>query len=291
MLQVGIQLYSVRNHMAKDWHGTLEQVAAAGYHWIEPANHYVPDDDGIGFGVPAPEMKKLLDDTGLEVCNTHLHPFETEPCLEYLPRALEYQKAIGSSRITCAMAFFTDTEQVKRLADLFNRMGEICRSYGVDFMYHNHYHEYQVFRGETKTVFDTLIENTDPELVKFELDTYWAARGAQDVPAFIARLGDRLLMVHQKDFPADCPQPLDLITKANEANALIDVAYYDNDHIPESFIEIGSGTLPIQSYIDAANERSAADFIILEQDFTAMDEIDSIKKSMEGFRKFSGVKW
>ena len=79
--------------------------------------------------------------------------------------------------------------------------------------------------------------------------------------------------------------------EADVSRHKFDVAYYDNDHIPESFIEIGSGTLPIQSYIDAANECSAADFIILEQDFTAMDEIDSIKKSMEGFRKFSGVKW
>ena len=291
MLQVGIQLYSVRNHMAQDWRGTLEQVAAAGFTWIEPANHYYGQDEGIGFGVSAGEMRDILDDTGLKVCNTHIYPIDQDNALSFLPRVLDYQLEIGSRRVTDAMAYFKDIDEVKRRCELLNKMGEACKEYGVDFMYHNHYHEFQVLPGETETVFDHMLEWTEPELVKFELDTYWTARGAQDVPAFIERLGSRLLMLHQKDFPADCPQQLDLITEANASGKAVDQAYYDWTHIPESFTEIGSGTLPIQSYIDAANAHSAADYIILEQDFTAMDEIDSIRRSMEGFKKFTGVEW
>ena len=263
MLQVGVQLYSVRNHMAEDWRKTLEEVAAVGFRYIEPANHYVPEDEGIGFGVSAKEMRQILRDTGLKVCSTHLYPLWDEASLDYLPRALEYQREIGSSRVGCAMAYFKDGEDVKRTCEIFNRMGRLCIQYGIDFMYHNHYHEFQILPGETKTVFDLMLEETDPELVKYELDTYWAARGGEDVPAFIRRLGGRLLMLHQKDFPGDCPQELNLIPAAHQRGVAIDQAYYDWTHIPESFTEIGFGILDIQSYVDAALANNKADYIIL----------------------------
>jgi len=292
MLQVGIQLYSVRNRMAKDWQGTLRAVADAGYRVIEPANHFYPQDDGIGFGVPARVMKAMLDDLGLSVCNTHVYPLDNgTDHIDNLPRALEYQLAVGSRRITVAGMHFFGVDDVLRKAEIWNRMGEICRRYGVAFMLHNHYQEFQIFPGQTKTVMDLLLENTDPKAVRFELDTYWAVRGAQDIPALFRHMGSRILMIHQKDFPPECGEELDLVTPAMEAGAIIDEPYYDRTHTPGSFTEIGSGCLPIQSYIDAANAYTAADHIILEQDFTAMDEIESIRKSMAGFKQFTGVRW
>ena len=57
-----------------------------------------------------------------------------------------------------------------------------------------------------------------------------------------------------------------------------------------SFAEVGTGVLPIQKYIDAGNE-AGIPYILLEQDFTFLNQMDSVRISMESFRKYSGIEW
>lgn len=65
-----------------------------------------------------------------------------------------------------------------------------------DFYYHNHFQEFQVFEGER--ILDTLLERTDPALVKFELDTYWTVRGGEDPIYWLRKLGERCNLVHRE---------------------------------------------------------------------------------------------
>ena len=295
-LQVGLQLFSVRNHMAEDWRATLRSVAEAGYRYIEPANHHMPEETGIGFGVPAADMKNILDETGLAVCNTHLSPVYDERILPALPAVLEYQHVIGCSRVTAAIGFFADLDAVLRAAELFDKAGAICRAEGVTFMYHNHYQEFQPFYTDPKAdpdkmVMDYLMENTDPANVSLELDTYWVARGGEDIQEILRRYGSRIRMIHQKDFTAGYPGPVSLRPRLIERGIPATMEYYNDTKEPEAFTEIGTGILDIQGIVDTAREVTEADYIILEQDFSRYDELESIRISMDGFKKIHGVKW
>ena len=203
-LKVGIQLYSVRNALSADPYGTLAKVAEAGFKYVEAANHNANEDDGVGFGVPAKAMKESLDRLGMKIVGCHINPLNPDR----LPAVLDYHAELGNRQIGCDIEFFPygDIDFVKRRCELFNRVGELCRERGMRYYYHNHFQEFQRF-GD-KTVYEIIMENTDPELVFAEMDTFWITRGGADPVELIERYRDRLLLLHQKDFPADAPQPI-----------------------------------------------------------------------------------
>ena len=286
-LKVGIQLYSVRQSLRKDPHGVLAQVSQAGYKYVEAANHNALEDDGVGFGLPADEMKKVLDDLGLTIVGCHINPLEPAR----INAVLDYHAAVGNKQIGCDIEFFppNDLDYVLKRCELFNRVGELCKTRGMRYYYHNHYQEFQTIRG--KTIYDIIMENTDPALVYIELDTYWAYRGGQDPLQLIDKYKDRLVLLHQKDFPEDAPQPLNMYDGVVDINGNIDGRLFSETKDPLCFTEIGTGTLPIQDIIDGANEAPNLEFIVLEQDHTQLGEVESIEVSMEAFRKFNGIEW
>ncbi|MDR1863906.1 MAG: hypothetical protein LBQ67_08300, partial [Treponema sp.] len=152
-----------------------------------------------------------------------------------------------------------------------------------------HFHEFQIFDGST--VFDLLLEHTDPELVKVELDTYWAMRGGQDPAAFLKKWDERVPLIHQKDYPAEYQDTINLIDKVNREHLKVDIQYFMGLAAEKAFAEIGTGIMDIQSIIDVGNELCKADYIVLEQDWSSFDELESIKISMENFKKFKGIEW
>ncbi len=286
-IRVGIQLYSVRNSLMKDPFGTLDKLAEIGYKYIEAANHDTTKDPGVGFGLSADEMKQALERLGLSIVGCHVNPLDPAS----LERVLDYHAELGNPQIGCAIEFFpyNDVDYVLKKCELFNQIGEMCRARGMRFYYHNHYQEFQAF-GD-KTVYDIIMENTDPSLVFIEMDTYWIMRGGQDPVELIRKYKDRLVLIHQKDFPKDAPQPLNMYDGIINKSAEINMDVFAATINPLCFTEIGTGVLPIQDIINAAAEAPNVDYIILEQDATQLDEIESIKTSMEAFRKFTGIAW
>jgi sugar phosphate isomerase/epimerase len=91
-------------------------------------------------------------------------------------------------------------EQVRQVAAILNRNGEICRDAGLRFAYHNHAFEFAPLDGIT--MFDILLAETDPELVAFELDLYWLRYAGIDVAGMLRRLSGRVPLVHIKDMAA-----------------------------------------------------------------------------------------
>jgi sugar phosphate isomerase/epimerase len=285
---IGLQLYSVRHALARDPWGTLARLAEVGFTHLEAANHDARNDPGVGFGVAAPELRDRLADLGLSIIGCHINPLD----LDILPRALDYQAELGSTRFGCDIEFFPygDRDFVLRRCELFNRVGEMARERGMRFTYHNHFQEFQRFDDEF--VFDIILANTDPALVWLELDTYWVYRGGQDPIALMRQHADRVTLVHQKDFPAGAPQPLDLYDGVVSPTETIDMAVFDDRKDERCFTEIGTGVLPIQEIIDTVATLPSVDYLILEQDHTAMDEIDSVRTSREAFAsKFTGISW
>lgn len=287
-IQIGLQLYSVRNSLAADPWGTLEAIANAGYKTIEAANHDARNDPGVGFGVSASDFRRKLDELGLSIVGCHINPLD----VDILPRALEYQAELGNPYFGCDIEFFPygDLDYVLRRCETFNQIGELARQHGMHFYYHNHFQEFQKF-GD-KYVYELILENTDPELVKLELDTYWMYRGGQNPIEWMERNADRIVLLHQKDFPDQAPQPLNMFDGVIGATDSIDIDLFMERKDPLAFVEIGTGVLPIQDIIDAAGKLPNLDYMILEQDHTQLPEIESIRVSQQAFKNsFTGISW
>lgn len=287
-INIGLQLYSVRNSLKEDPWGTLEAVAAAGFKYLEAANHNALNDPGVGFGVSAADMRSSLDSLGMQIVGCHINPLD----VSILPAALEYQAELGNTAFGCDIEFFPygDIEFVLRRAETFNQVGELARQHGMTFYYHNHFQEFQKFGDQF--VYEIIMENTDPDLVKIEMDTYWIYRGGQDPITWMERYADRIILLHQKDFPEVSAQPLNLYDGVVDSGENIDMALFQDRKDPLCFVEIGTGMLPIQDIIDAAAKIPSLKYMILEQDHTQMNEIDSVRTSREAFKEsFTGISW
>lgn len=303
-LKVGIILYSVRDAMAEDGLGTVEKVAELGYKYVEVCNHNALRDSGCGFGIPADELEQTFKKFGTRVVSAHIFPFEKAD----MAAVLQYNRTLGNTNIVNPMGQFSTYDDLMRQCEEFNRIGKICHEEGMTYLYHNHEFEFRTIRG--KMIMDYINENTDPQYLSFELDTFWVMRAALSPMDVIRQYGKRIKLIHQKDFAWDSLQPINLIGLTPEDRELkpgevvgIDgnSDYAKNgkhkvtaDRIlrATSFTEIGSGIMPIQKIIDAANTYTDAEYIILEQDSTRMPtQLDSVAESMEGFKKFTGILW
>ena len=287
-VKIGLQLYSVRQAMAKDPWGTLAAVAEAGFTRLEAANHHARSDPGVGFGVAADELRDQLGSLGLAIVGCHINPLE----LAILPRALDYQAELGNNQIGCDIEFYPyqDRDFVLRRCEIFNKVGELARQRGMRFYYHNHFQEFQ--RLGDGYVYDVILANTDPDLVFLQFDTYWMYRGGQDPVEWMRRCAERIILLHQKDFPRDAPQPLDLYDGVVSQSEPIDEALFIRRKDPGCFTEIGTGVLPIQDIIDTAASLPNLDYMLLEQDHTTLPEIESIRRSHDAFAtRFTGITW
>ena len=308
MLKVGLILYSVRAEMEKDPIGTAEKVGRLGYKNLEVCNHNAIHVPGCGFGVSAEELKATFDRFGSKVVSAHIFPFEKSD----VPAVLTYNQTLGNRNIVNPMGRFTTYDDLMRQCEYFNKMGKICHEEGMTYLYHNHDHEFRTFQG--KAILDLIVEHTDPDYLSLELDTFWTMRAGLCPMEQLKHFGKRVKLVHQKDFAWDSMAPINNIGLTPEEREMKpgesvglggDSEYaknggaYSKEELEQqsrvrntAFAEIGTGIMPIQKIIDAANEYTDAEYIILEQDYTRLPtQIASIEKSMEAFRRFQGLSW
>jgi len=178
-----IQLYSINQELAKDFVGSLKRVAKAGYTGVEFA--------GGNYGnLSVAEMKKVLADLNLEPLSTHIRS-------EAVPAQLDYAAELGVKYMIDPMASMETYDDAAAFAEVLNKTGKLCNERGIIFGYHNHRHEF--LECKDGTLMDTLILNTDPDLVCFQLDVGWATCAGCDVPAFLDKYAGRFQMIHVKE--------------------------------------------------------------------------------------------
>jgi len=178
-----IQLYSINQELAKDFVGSLKRVAEVGYTGIEFA--------GGNYGnLSVAEMKKLLADLNLEPLSTHIRS-------AMVPEQLDYAAELGVKYLIDPMAGMETYDDAVAFAEVLNKTGKLCKERGITFGYHNHRHEF--LESKDGTLMDTLILNTDPDLVSFQLDVGWATCAGCDVPAFLEKYAGRFCMIHVKE--------------------------------------------------------------------------------------------
>ncbi len=185
--KIGVQLYSVRTLMEKDVEGTLAAVAGAGYTEVEFAGY---------FNKTPAEIKAMLDRHGLTAPSVHTGDISPDAWA----KALDAAHVIGHEYIVVPWIpeeRRKTLDQWKAVAADFNRVAASAKAAGVQFAYHNHDFEFKTVEG--KVPYDVLLTETDPNLVKLEIDLYWITKGGQDPLAYFARWPGRVPLVHVKD--------------------------------------------------------------------------------------------
>jgi len=193
--RVGLQLYTVRGELKKDFDGTIAKVAATGYKEVEFA-----DDYG---GHSPKEVRVLLDNHGLASPSAHIRYDLIE---NKWPETLDAAHVMGQTYLVCP---WIDEKQRnadgwKRVAELFNKAGEASQKAGIQFAYHNHSFEFAPVEGlGGKLAYDYLLAETDPKLVKMEMDLCWISVAQKDPVSYFDKYPGRFPMVHVKDFVND----------------------------------------------------------------------------------------
>ncbi len=186
---VGLQLYTVRNEMLKNNVGTLKKIASLGYKEIESAG----SEKGSFYGFKPAEMKKICKDLGMNLRSGHVH--YDDKWQQTIHDAVEsgQQYLIVSVMPTKGQS----VDNYKSVAEVFNRAGEACKKSNIIFGYHNHDSEFEKDNG--KVLYDVLLENTDPEFVKMEMDLGWVIVTGNDPLAYFAKYPGRFPLWHLKD--------------------------------------------------------------------------------------------
>ncbi|WP_157805609.1 sugar phosphate isomerase/epimerase family protein [Bacillus sp. mrc49] len=270
-LQIGLQLFSAKKSFMNNRLPTLKKIAEIGYQHIEvPVDFSGEDIFGMG-ELKASDLKDMTKQAGLNIIATHVLVTDESQW----EQVINYNKEIGCEKVIIPLVFFKDYEAAKTFSETLNRYGKQLKEHGMKLYYHNHFHEYQRFNGEY--VLDILLENTDPDLVGIELDTYWALRAGIDVNAYLKKLGSRCEFIHQKDLPASVEQA-NIFEMINEKSE-ITLEKLQSFVVAENFTETGEGVMDIATIIRTAKSSTNTQYIIVEQDATFRDELESIEIS------------
>jgi sugar phosphate isomerase/epimerase len=201
--KMGLQLYTVRAALARDVDGTLKHIAGLGYEEVET---YGFDPQAIGYyGLPVKAFAQRLRDNKLTASSGHydLNRFTSasaEDMKGYVDRCIEGAHALGQTYITWPLLDAGDRtiEKFKIVAERLNVIGAQIRKAGLQLAYHNHDFEFVEQNGQIG--YDIILKDTDPALVKLQMDLYWIAHGSKlTANEWFKRAPGRFVMWHVKD--------------------------------------------------------------------------------------------
>ncbi|MEO5781833.1 MAG: sugar phosphate isomerase/epimerase [Ginsengibacter sp.] len=253
--EFGLQLYTLRDVLPKDPKGILKQVAVMGYKQIESYPH---DELGMFWGMKNTEFKKYVDDLGMQFIASHakiMKDFEAQA---------DQAAEIGMKYLICG-SFENekgmDKEGYIKTADLFNKKGEICKSRGLKFAYHNHD---QIFIKNPAGFVpqEILLQNTDPSFVDFEMDIYWVVTAGQDPVKWIEKYPNRFKLCHIKDRKKNTP--------LNER---------------EVSVNLGDGSIDFKKILKVAKENGMKYYIVEQEKYEGTTPLDAAKAGADYLRK------
>ena len=245
---IGLQLYSVKDVIEKDLRGTLEQLGKIGYTEIES----YPGEKGHYFGMEPKEFAKMASDLGLNLVSSHFgsgsregskdNDWHRATMVHHFEQLADKAAQTGQKYITCSSlseSLRKTPDDLKRTAELFNQTGETARKAGLQFAYHNHDFEFNQV-GDVM-MYDFLLANTDPDLVKYELDLFWVVAAGKDPVAYLEKHPNRFPLCHVKD--------MDKQDKSKNT-------------------EVGSGSIDYPKVLKAAKDNGMKHYLVEQESFT-----------------------
>lgn len=245
----GLQLYTLRDVIGDDPEGVIRQVAEFGYKQIESYE----GQDGMYWGMGNTGFKSFLDDLGLTMISSHSNVFDD------FERKAEEAAEIGVEYLVSPWIGPQDTiDEFKEYADRFNEAGQIAQNAGIKFAYHNHAYTFEELEGEFPQ--DVLMENTDPDLVEFQMDIYWVVAAGHDPVEWIQKYPGRFTSSHIKDLM--------------------------NGDEPESTI-LGNGSIDFPAIVDVAKNNGMKYYIVEQEAYTDTTPIDSVGENAEYMKELN----
>ncbi len=251
--RAAVQLIVFGERNRDDIAGVLREVALAGFSAIETGNMFATYGDS--------ETRRLLQENGLTISGSHFGYAEYEDS-EKLTSHVSFCKAMGIRHMMCSgVADRKRVEGYRTSSRLFNEVGRRLKDEGLVFNYHNHAWEFEDLGGTNGM--QILDEETDPDLVKFNIDVFWVNHGGEDPAAFIRKHASRAGYFHFKD------------------------GSKNPDGSPV-FLELGRGIVDLKSAM-AAGREVGAECIVAEQDRTELPHLESVRISRDYMRRELGV--
>ena len=200
---IAVQMYSVRDDIKKDYDGTVKKLGEMGFTAVEAAGY----GNGKFYGKTPAEFKKSIEDNGMVVLSSHtgkrltdaeLAAGKASESMKWWDECIAAHKAAGMKYIVVPGIGVPKTlRDLQTYCDYFNEIGRRCNAAGMKFGFHNHSHEFQKIEG--KVMYDYMLEHTDPNLVFFEMDVYWAARAHKAPVDYFKKYPNRFKLLHIKD--------------------------------------------------------------------------------------------
>ena len=240
----GVVSFTFRADFSKDVAGTLDYIQAMGITNIEFSNL---------FGKTAAEMRALLDERGM-VCTSYGVYYDA--LTNKTERVIQDAKTLGAEFVRVGMiphkGDFTVQDADVAIKD-FNRVGKILKENGIEFAYHNHGYDFTPYLQST--LYDYLIQNTNPAYVSFELDILWVHQFGQDPLAYLKKYPARFKLMHVKDLKKGIPVGLDVKTSS------------END------VPLGTGQINVQAILKQARKSPIKYYYLEDENSNARNQV------------------
>jgi sugar phosphate isomerase/epimerase len=243
--EFGLQLYTLRQEMPGQPAEMLKQVASFGYKYIESYE----GPKGMFWGMGNQGFKKFMDDLGMTLIASHCDINK-----EFEMKATEAAQ-IGMKYLICPwIGPQKYIDDYKKAADTFNRCGEICKKAGIRFAYHNHDYSFKILEGQIPQ--KVLMDETDPNLVDFEMDIYWVVTAGENPVSWLTNYPNRFKLSHIKD-------------RAKEPVA-------DNG---KNSVDLGSGSIAFKEILKSAYENGMEYFLVEQEAYPGGSPLEAVKKN------------
>jgi sugar phosphate isomerase/epimerase len=240
----GVVSFTFRNDFSKDVAGTLDYIKEMGIRNIEFSNL---------FGKTAAEMRALLDARGL-VCTSYGVYYDA--LTNKTEAVIRDAKTLGAEFVRVGMiphkGEFT-VQQADAAVKDFNRVGQQLKENGIEFSYHNHGYDFTPY--ENGTLYDYLIQNTNPDYVSFELDILWVHQFGQDPLVYLQKYPNRFKLMHVKDLKKGIPVGLDVKTS------------------PENDVPLGTGQIAVKAILKQARKSSIKYYYLEDENSNAKAQV------------------
>jgi len=249
MAKLSIQLYTIRDAMAKDYAGAFRALAKSGYTAVE----------GGGTGpLSTAEYKALMKELHIDCMGAHTGIDTLEG--DKQKATLDLYAELGVRFLALSLSSKEGTaDSWKAYGARLTKIGQACKAKGIQFQYHNHAHEFAKIGNEYPL--EILLNASDPELVKSQLDIGWVTRAGENAITWMKKLNKRIGTIHLKDTTA-AP---------------------DNQ-----WTEVGTGILPLADVVKTGKELGLEWFII-EQDTCKGPSLDAAALSLANAKKAFGL--
>ena len=256
----GVQMFEVRKQAEKDLAAAFKMIKDAGFDNVE----LYP----IAYHQSPAQLKKILNDAGLTAVSGHF---------DYTSRdmSVDYAAALGLQFLVCPMLPEDQKQSAagfRKAAEWFTKWGSDTRKAGMLFVFHNHDYEFKSLpgvEGEHKNGWGVLVDFTDPQLIKLELDIFWLVTAGQDPMAILKRYRNRAVLIHMKDRVAGAPG-----------------SYVVDERATSYCTELGKGTIDWPAILKQAHSQGIQ-YAFLDQDDTRIPVEESMKESRAYLRTLS----